>query len=89
MKADVERRRGLFVWWDALRGLVPPVLVAILLMMAFTIVPWLMNHPSVSASIDDLATRDASSDERMVLSNDELSQARVGQEVLPWVKEQR
>jgi hypothetical protein len=86
LKSDVEHRRGLFVWWDALRGLVPPVLVAMLLMMAFTVVPWLMNRPTTSASIEDLATRDASSEERMVLSNEELSQARVGQEVLPWSK---
>jgi hypothetical protein len=89
LKADVEHRRGLFVWWDALRGLVPPVLVAMLLMMAFTIFPWVMNRPSSSASIEDLATHNASSEERMILSNEELSQSRVGQEVLPWVKEQR
>src|SRR6267154_2369131 len=34
LKADVEHRGGLFVWWDALRGLVPPVLVAMILKMA-------------------------------------------------------
>src|SRR5262245_10903746 len=43
LKTEVEHRRGLFAWWDALRHLMPPVLVAMLLMMAFTIVPWLMN----------------------------------------------
>jgi hypothetical protein len=84
MKADLEEKRGLFAWWVALRQLVPPVLVAMIMMAVFTVVPWLVNRPTTTAGIEDLATHNASSEEQMVLSNDEISQARVGQEVLPW-----
>ena len=83
VKSEVENKRGMLIWWEALRQLAPPIIAALLVVFALTLVPWMVNRQTNSVGIEDLATHNASSEEKLVLSNEDLSEARVNHEVLP------
>jgi hypothetical protein len=83
IKSDVEGKRGMLVWWEALRQLAAPIIAVMLVVFALTLIPLVFDRPSNSVGIEDLAIHNATNEEKLVLSNEELSQAGVSHEVLP------
>jgi len=83
IKSDVEGKRGMLVWWEALRQLAAPIIAVMLVVFALTLVPLVFDRPTKTVGIEDLAIHNATNEEKLVLSNEELSQAGVNHEVLP------
>jgi len=83
IKSDVEGKRGMLVWWEALRQLAAPIIAVMLVVFALTLVPLMFDSPTKSVGIEDLANYNATNEEKLVLSNEELSQTRVNHEVIP------
>ena len=65
------------------RQLAAPVIAVMVMIIALTVVPWIMNRQTESVGIEDIALHNASSEEQLILSNEELSQAKVSPTILP------
>ena len=81
-RGEAARKHGIFVWWEALRQLAPPMVALMLLIFALTFVPQLSENPA-TPGIEDLAQLTPSGDEGLLLPSEELDYDRVSRTVLP------